>query len=99
MYQYDAAKAADAEDRVETAARNLETTLGDLDGKVKELASNWEGDEQEAYAGVQAKWDQAAASVTQILVEIRRIIGENTEDVQTMKTGIGSRLTGGAAGA
>ncbi|MCT1513641.1 WXG100 family type VII secretion target [Dietzia cercidiphylli] len=95
MYQYDAAKAADAEDRVETAARNLETTLGDLDGKVKELASNWEGDEQEAYAGVQAKWDNAAASVTQILVEIRRIIGENTEDVQNMKQGIGQRLTEG----
>ncbi|HIW68107.1 MAG TPA: WXG100 family type VII secretion target [Candidatus Dietzia merdigallinarum] len=94
MYQYDAAKAADAEDRVETAARNIETTMTDLDGKVKQLASQWEGDEQEQYAGVQAKWDSAAASVAQILVDIRRIIGENTEDVQAMQKGIGGRLTG-----
>ena len=94
MYQYDAAKAADAEDRVETAARNIETTMTDLDGKVKQLASQWGGDEQEQYAGVRAKWDSAAASVAQILVDNRRIIGENTEDVQAMQKGIGGRLTG-----
>lgn len=95
-YAFDHNAAADAEDRVGTAAKNLNTALQDLGGKVKQLASSWEGQEHDAYAGVQSKWDSAANEVTQILTEIQRIVGDNSSDVAHMQKGIGTTLTGGA---
>jgi early secretory antigenic target protein ESAT-6 len=55
---------------ISAQASTLESTLEDLKGRIKPVIAQWDGAASGAYAASQAKWDQAAADLQQVLAQI-----------------------------
>jgi early secretory antigenic target protein ESAT-6 len=94
VYSYDSAVARDAEGGLSGTIASLQGGLDELGGFVNSVCSNWEGDEQGIYRGIQTRWDGAAAQVREILEQIRVTLGQTTESVETMRARVSQSLQG-----
>jgi 6 kDa early secretory antigenic target len=94
VYSYDSAVARDAEGGLSGTIASLQGSLDELGGFVNSVCANWEGDEQGTYRGIQTKWDGAAATVREILEQIRVALGQTTESVDTMRSRVNASLLG-----
>jgi len=57
-------------DDIASQASTLQGTLEGLQGRIKPAIAQWEGNSGGAYAASQAKWDQAAEDLQQVLAQI-----------------------------
>ncbi|MFZ2177837.1 MAG: WXG100 family type VII secretion target [Rhodococcus sp. (in: high G+C Gram-positive bacteria)] len=60
----------------------LRETHEELQGYVRGLVAQWESGAQEAYQGVQAKWDNANNDLLQVLETIARTVEQGASDMQ-----------------
>lgn len=95
-YSYDTNAAVEAQDRVEQAASNLQTSIQELSDHVKSLASTWEGNEHAEYVQVQAKVDDGHEAITQILSQLHGTLSENSNLVGSMRKKVTGQITGQA---
>lgn len=69
-------------DTLQGESRTIGTTLDTLESKVNTLRGQWDGDAQAAYDQAQRAWDQSAAHINAILLEMSkttRAFGEQYE--------------------
>lgn len=92
VFSYDESVAEDAHGNIMSVANGLEATLNDLTSFVNQVKSNWQGDEQEQYAQIQAQWDSSAQEVRNILNQVRDALGHTTSSVQQMRGQVRSAL-------
>jgi uncharacterized protein YukE len=85
IFSYDEAVADSAHGDLAGVISGLQASLDDLGGFVSRVKSNWQGDEMEEYAGIQAKWDSASATVKQILGSVHQALGSTTSSVKDMR--------------
>jgi len=93
VFSYNEATADSASGSLGSVISGLESSLSDLGGFVASVKSSWEGDEQESYAGVQAKWDSAAATVQEILSAVSKSLSSKTSGVKDMRRQVRNALT------
>ncbi len=92
LYSYDESVADAAHGDLAGVKAGVQSSLDDLSGFVAKVKASWAGDEQDDYAAVQAKWDSAAATVTQILACVHTALGSNTDNVKAMRGQVRSAL-------
>jgi WXG100 family type VII secretion target len=93
VFSYNEATAESASSSLGSVISGLESSLSDLGGFVTSVKSAWEGDEQDAYACVQAKWDSAAANVQEILTAVSKALSSTTSGVKDMRGQVRNALT------
>ena len=84
-FGYDEAVADTAHADLQGVISGTQASLDDLSGYVARVKSSWDGDEMDLYGGIQAKWDSAAATVTQILTSVHQALGTTTSSVKDMR--------------
>ena len=77
VIDHGAMEAASAEIRQD--AQYLQSVLDDLDGKIKALAANWEGDAQQAYLVAKDKWTKGMEGIRQTLADVSMLIAETNQ--------------------
>jgi WXG100 family type VII secretion target len=92
IFSYDEAVADSTHGDLTSVMSSLQTHLDDLSGFVARLKSSWTGDEQDTYAGIQAKWDNSADTVRQILASVHQALGSTTGSVKDMRGQVRSAL-------
>ena len=92
VFSYNEATAEASSGSLGSVIAGLESTLSDLGGFVACVKSSWEGDEQDTYAGVQAKWDSAAKTVSDILDAVSKSLTTTTSGVKDMRGRVRSAL-------
>lgn len=92
VFSYDEAVADSAHGDLAGVISGLNAHLDDLSGFVSRVKSNWNGDEMDTYAGIQAKWDSAADTVKQILNSVHQALGSTTGSVKDMRGQVRSAL-------
>jgi WXG100 family type VII secretion target len=92
VFSYDEAVADSAHGDLAAVTAGLQAHLDDLSGFVARVKSNWTGDEQETYGGIQTKWDSAAETVKQILGSVHQALGTTTSSVKDMRGQVRSAL-------
>jgi WXG100 family type VII secretion target len=85
VFSYDESVAGSSADDIAGVARGVQASLDDLTNFVNRVKSNWTGDEQQIYVGIQTQWDNAAATVKQILDSVTGALGQTTSSVQEMR--------------
>lgn len=68
---------------ISSNAAKVQGSLDDLKSYLQPLVSTWTGAASEAYTAHQAKWDQAAADLQQVLAAIGTATQQAAEDYQT----------------
>ncbi|SDP06015.1 Proteins of 100 residues with WXG [Nakamurella panacisegetis] len=92
IFSYNEATAEASSSSIGSVIAGLESTLSDLGGFVAAVKSAWEGDEQDTYAGVQAKWDSAANTVSDILDAVSKSLSTTTSGVKDMRSRVRGAL-------
>ncbi|GGL96242.1 WXG100 family type VII secretion target [Nakamurella endophytica] len=93
VFSYNEATAEAAGTDLAGVVRGLEVSLADLGGFVAGVRSQWDGDEQETYAAVQARWDRAAGTVQEILGAVTRALESTTTSVRDMRAQVRGALS------
>ena len=93
VFSYNEATAESASGSLGSVIAGLESSLSDLGGFVASVRSSWDGDEQDTYAGVQTRWDSAAATVQEILSAVSKSLSATTSGVRDMRGQVRSALT------
>lgn len=93
-YAYDPAAAQAAEDRLETAATNLQGAVDELQDHIKKLAGSWTGEEHESFSGIQQTVMNGFESITQVLSQIKQTVNDNTQQVSAMQQRIQGTIRG-----
>jgi WXG100 family type VII secretion target len=94
VFSFDESVAGTAGSDIAAVANGLQASLDDLGNFVARVKSNWSGDEQELYAGIQQQWDSAAATVKEILDSVKGALGQTTSSVQEMRGQVRGALQG-----
>ncbi len=94
VFSYDEAVAEQAEQDVLATANQLEAQLNELQAHVNQTKANWDGDEKEQYAAIQAQWDSSADKVREAINGVRQVLGTNTEFVKQMRGRVRGQLGG-----
>ncbi|MEV7781633.1 WXG100 family type VII secretion target [Kitasatospora sp. NPDC088351] len=68
LVNFETVKQAGAD--VRATAKRIESQLEELKSGVNKIASSWEGAAQQGYQAHQAKWDQRATHLQQVLTQI-----------------------------
>jgi WXG100 family type VII secretion target len=92
IFSYDEAVADSTHGDLAAVMSGLQAHLDDLSGFISRVKSNWTGDEQDTYAGIQAKWDTSADTVRQILNSVHQALGSTTGSVKDMRGQVRSAL-------
>jgi len=76
---------------LENATAQIRSISGTIDEKLDALRSQlqrleWEGNDRQAYAGHQAKWDSAVADLNQLLNEIGGAVGVARENYMSTES-------------
>lgn len=71
-YQFGAIQAAAAD--INSTSARINGQLDDLKAQLQPMVSTWEGGSSIAYQEAQARWDQAAAELNQVLATISRTV-------------------------
>jgi WXG100 family type VII secretion target len=93
VFSYNEATAEAASGSLGSVIAGLESSLSDLGGFVASVRSSWDGDEQDTYSEVQARWDSAAATVQEILSAVSKSLSATTSGVRDMRGQVRSALT------
>jgi WXG100 family type VII secretion target len=93
VFSYNEATAESSLGSLGSVISGLEASLSDLSGFVASVKSSWEGDEQDSYSGVQAKWDSAARAVEHILAAVSKSLSASTSSVKDMRGQVRNALT------
>ncbi len=93
VFSYNEATAESASGSLNAVIGGLESSLAELGGFVASVRASWEGDEQDAYAAVQGKWDSAAGTVQEILSAVSKSLSATTSGVRDMRGQVRSALT------
>ena len=93
VFSYNEATAESASGSLGSVIAGLESSLSDLGRFVAGVRSSWDGDEQDTYSAVQAKWDSAAATVQEILSAVSKSLSATTSGVRDMRGQVRSALT------
>lgn len=93
VFSYNEATADASSGSLGGVISGLESSLSDLSGFVASVKSAWEGDEQDTYAGVQAKWDSAAKTVEDILSAVSKSLSSTTSGIKDMRGQVRGALT------
>ncbi len=93
VFSFNEATADSASGSLGSVIAGLESSLSDLGGFVASVKSSWDGDEQELYAGVQGKWDSAAATVQDILSAVSKSLLATTSGVKDMRGQVRTALS------
>jgi 6 kDa early secretory antigenic target len=64
-------------------ASTLQSTLENLQSRIKPVIAQWEGATSGAYSASQAKWDQAAEDLQQVLAQIGTAVRAAGESFQS----------------
>lgn len=94
VFSYDEGVAGSAGDDIAAVANGLEASLNDLGGFVARVKQNWTGDEAVIYEGIQQQFDNAAATVKDILNSVRGALGQTTSSVGEMRGQVRGALQG-----
>lgn len=65
---------SEAADALDTAARNLQEHLTELDTAIKRLAQTWEGDAHDAFHRCFREWQSASRDLHRALRELHRTV-------------------------
>ncbi|MCW2689182.1 MAG: family type secretion target [Mycobacterium sp.] len=66
---------------IHTTSARLNAALDELKAQITPLQAIWTREAAEAYRGEQTKWDQAAASLNEILFSLGNAVRDGAEDV------------------
>lgn len=69
---------------LENSSIAIGAQLDDLKTQISPMVAAWEGDASESYQAHQAKWDQAAAELNEILLGIARAVSDGNERMQAV---------------
>ncbi|MFZ2240611.1 MAG: WXG100 family type VII secretion target [Gordonia amarae] len=94
-YVFDPKASQAAEERVETAAANLQTSVESLSQQLQSLAGSWDASEKAQYDGVHQKVSGGLETMTRTLTQIRNTLGDNSQNVASMRTSVLSTITDG----
>ncbi|MBC3178994.1 WXG100 family type VII secretion target [Corynebacterium lujinxingii] len=72
--KYDFAQIAGASEDMRASASRINGDLAELKQMLQPMAQTWEGTAATAYQAHQAKWDQAAEDLNQILTQIAQTV-------------------------
>lgn len=72
--KYDFAQIANASEDMRASAARINGDLNELKQMLQPMVQTWEGTASTAYQAHQAKWDQAAADLNQILNQIAQVV-------------------------
>lgn len=79
---------------IQTTWANVSRELEDLKRFLQPLVETWSGEASTAYQAQQAKWDQSAANLNQVLHQIGVALGTSNENFQTAERHNASRYGG-----
>ncbi|GAB3072529.1 WXG100 family type VII secretion target [Corynebacterium aquatimens] len=86
VIKYGFGSLATAATDIETSSLAIGAQLEDLKGQIKPMVSAWEGDAADSYLAHQAKWDQAAAELNEILTAISRAVADGNDRMRAVNT-------------
>ncbi|MFF2045743.1 WXG100 family type VII secretion target [Kitasatospora sp. NPDC048239] len=81
LVNFEAVKSAGAE--VRRTAKQISSQLEELKSGVTKIAASWEGVAQQGYQAHQAKWDQRAAHLQQVLEQIAKSLDNAADSYQS----------------
>jgi len=67
---------------IQTALNTLHSQLGQLERDAAPLVAGWDGEARRAYDIRQARWQQAATDLADILLGIKRALDDSAADYQ-----------------
>lgn len=76
---------------LQRANQQLQTTLEDLKGKLRNSLAQWEGEATDAYNQVQARWDQQAIEMNGIVQQMGQILNQINEAYIANESSVRSR--------
>ena len=74
--KYDFAQISGAAEDMRASASRINGDLAELKQMLQPMVQSWEGDASAAYQAHQAKWDQAAEDLNQILMQISQTVDD-----------------------
>ena len=80
-------------DAIKASAAKIQGTLHDLGESLKPLRATWTGEAAELYDAHQAKWDQAAGDLQQVLASIATALHVANEDYRDSERNNANRWT------
>lgn len=94
-YSYDHTAAAQAEERVGTAAANLQGAVDELAEHMRALSAQWQGGEHEDYASLHNRVNHGFESITHVLHQIQATVADNSHSVASMQQRIANTIQNG----
>jgi WXG100 family type VII secretion target len=94
VHSYDESVGATAHGDIGSVAQGVSSSLDELGSFVSRVKSSWEGDELDSYAGIQQKWDSAAATVREILTSVQGALGQTNSSVSEMRGRVRGAIQG-----
>ena len=76
---------------IQTTWSNITRELDDLKRYLQPMVQTWSGEASTAYQAQQAKWDQSAADLNQVLNQIGVALGTSNENFQSAERTNASR--------
>lgn len=61
---------------IQATFQALQTTLQDLEQQLNPMVSSWSGDAREAYTAQKRNWEQASASMAEVLQRMGQAVGQ-----------------------
>lgn len=83
-----------AQGSIQTTWTNISRELDDLKRYLQPLVATWSGDASTAYQAEQAKWDQSANDLNQVLNQIGVALGTSNEHFQAAERANAARYGG-----
>ncbi|MFE7562048.1 WXG100 family type VII secretion target [Kitasatospora sp. NPDC057500] len=83
-----------ASSEVRRTAKTIQQQLEELKSGVTKIAASWEGAAQQGYQGHQAKWDQRAAHLQQVLEQIAKSLDSAAESYRNTENRNATLWTG-----
>ncbi len=94
VFSFDESVAQQAAQDVIATGKQFESTLSELQTQVNETKANWEGDEKEQYAALQAELDAAAAQCNEGISTIGSLVTSSSETFGQMRSKVRGTLGG-----
>lgn len=80
------------QEHVQSTVSSVNTALSDLKSYLQPMVSTWTGSAADNYNALQAKWDQSANDLNQVLAAIGRALGQANEGFQTTESSNAARF-------
>ena len=79
---------ASAQNDIDTGSRNISNQLDDMENQLKPLVEQWTGEAANSYQVAKANWNSALTDMSQVLQQIKGLLGESASNFnQTDRSG------------